>query len=63
MSIFAVEVYSLYAAMDAGFASIFSLYLCIEELNPLILRDINDQWLIVNVYCFAVIGGIMCLFF
>ena len=49
-----------------GFILVSSLLVCvffIGESNPFILRDINDQWLLVPVILVFIVGdGIVCVF-
>jgi hypothetical protein len=51
VSVFVAEVCFLYAVDDEPYLCIHYISLCcfIGELIPLMLRDINDQWLLVPV--------------
>ena len=58
MSIFSVEICSLFATSYKGSCfSIQSVTLClfIDELSTLILKDINDQWLLIPVILLVVV--------
>ena len=66
MSVFVVEVCFVNSRMlDPGSCfRIQSLSLCvfISELSPLILSDINDQWLLTPVIYLFIFGGRICVF-
>ena len=52
MSVFEIKVYFLYNQKAGSCFHIHSLSLClfIGKLSPLIVRDINDQWLIPAIF-------------